>query len=60
LTAEQATRLAGAINATGLHAEAYAAEAIPEFEHAEVVHHVRCLDEGLEILEVMPGRKGPA
>jgi molybdate-binding protein len=52
LTAEQAKRLAAAIRETGLHAEALAGESIPEFEHAEVVHHLRCLDDGLEIVEL--------
>lgn len=51
LPAGQAAELAGAIEGIGIRAEAIAAESIPEFEHAEVVHHVRCLDAGLEILE---------
>lgn len=52
LTGEQAAQLAAAINETGLHAAALAAETIPELENAETVHHVRCLDKGLEILEL--------
>lgn len=52
LAAERAAELASAINTIGIHAEAIPAGSIPEFQHVEAVHHVRCLDSGLEILEL--------
>ena len=52
VSAEEAARWVVAIGQLGLHAEAIPAADIPDFGHAEVVHHVRCLDEGLEIVEL--------
>ena len=50
LTEEQARDLASAINSLGTHAEAIPTQDIPSLDHAAVVHHVKCHDEGLEIL----------
>jgi hypothetical protein len=52
LTQDAAAQVASAVNELGLHAEAVLQSEIPDFQHAETVHHVRCLDAGLEIVEV--------
>jgi hypothetical protein len=52
LTAETAERLAGAIRAIGLNAEAVDSDALPNLEQVDGVHHVRCVEAGLEILEL--------
>jgi hypothetical protein len=51
LTQEEAAHWVAAIAELGLHAEAIPAVDVPEFSHADAVHHVRLLDEGLEIIE---------
>src|SRR6185369_9886305 len=43
-------RLAAAINGLGLHAECIPAEEIPELDHGQAVHHLRCLESGLEVV----------
>ncbi len=52
LPQDVAERIAAAVNDLGLHAEAVPQSAIPGFQHAEAVHHARCLEEGLEIVEL--------
>jgi type II secretory ATPase GspE/PulE/Tfp pilus assembly ATPase PilB-like protein len=52
LTREAAEQFAAAVNEAGLHAEAVRQSDIPDFEHAEAVHHARCLEEGFEVIEV--------
>lgn len=51
-TAGQAELLASAIDKQGLQAEAIPQSEIPDFGHPEPVHHAKCLDAGLEILEM--------
>lgn len=48
----QADRLAAAIDQLGLHAESISADEIPELDHGEAVHHVKCLETGLEIIDL--------
>lgn len=55
LSREQADRLAAAINELGLHAEVIAAGEIPDFGHAEAVHHVQCPEAGLDIFGLRGG-----
>jgi len=52
LTHQAAENLAVAVNEVGLHAEVVRAADIPNFEHAEAVHHARCLEEGFEVVEL--------
>jgi hypothetical protein len=52
LSREEAERLAAAIERTGLHAAALPASEVPDLTHSEVVHHARCLDVVLQILEL--------
>lgn len=47
-----AEELARAIQTLGLRTEVVSEADLPSLEHTPVVHHVRCLDEGLEILEL--------
>jgi len=55
LSREAADHLASAINRAGVHAEAVPQREIPDFEHAEAVHHVRSKEDGLEIMELHGG-----
>lgn len=48
-TREQAEQIAAAIGKLGLKAAAFATSDIPDFDHAELLHHVRCTEIGLEI-----------
>lgn len=52
LSREQATELAEAIQSLGVAAAAIPTDEVPVFDHAEVIHHVRCLENGLEIVEL--------
>jgi hypothetical protein len=52
LDREQAERLAGSIVAAGVQAEAVSASELPILEHVPAVHHARCLETGLEIIEL--------
>lgn len=52
LDRDQAERLAQATRAIGLPTEVVADAELPSLEHAPVVHHVRCIDEGFDILEL--------
>lgn len=52
LSQEAAEGLAKAVTEAGLHAEAVPQREVPDFEHSEVVHHARCLDEGFAISEL--------
>jgi hypothetical protein len=51
LSREQADKLAAAIEKIGVRAGIVRAEEIPGFHHGEVVHHCKCTEEGLQILE---------
>ena len=55
LSRDVAEHVAAAINRAGVHAEAVSQKDIPDFEHAEAVHHVRCNGTGLEIIELHGG-----
>lgn len=50
LSREQSDQLAAAVSKLGLHAESISADEIPELDHGEAVHHVRCVESGLEIV----------
>jgi hypothetical protein len=52
LTQDVAQQIAAVVNDSGLHAEAVPEREIPAFEHAEAVHHARCVDNGFEIIEL--------
>lgn len=52
LTQDVAERFAAVVNDSGLHSEAVPERAIPDFKHAEAVHHARCIDTGFEIIEL--------
>jgi hypothetical protein len=52
LSQADAGKLAAAITGFGVNAASIADADIPHFEHAEVLHHVRCLDNGLEVIEL--------
>jgi type II secretory ATPase GspE/PulE/Tfp pilus assembly ATPase PilB-like protein len=52
LTEEEAARWVATIAQSGVHAEAIPAAEVPDFGHTEAVHHARCLDEGLEVIEI--------
>lgn len=51
LSREQAERLAAAIQKIGVRAEVASSDEVPDFHHGEVVHHCKCTDAGLEIIE---------
>lgn len=50
LSAETANQLANEVRRSGIHALAVDGASLPPLDHAPVIHHARCLDEGLEIL----------
>lgn len=52
LQRDVAERLAVEIGRIGLQAEAVAVADLPQLDHAAVVHHARCLEGGLEIVEL--------
>lgn len=52
MVATVAGKLAERIRAAGFAVEVLNSEAIPRLGNAENVHHVRCLDQGLEIVEI--------
>jgi hypothetical protein len=52
LVKSKADELANAIRKLGVNATAVAAAEIPSFEHPELVHRARCLETGLEVIEL--------
>jgi len=52
LSRDEALRVVAAVEQLGVSAASLPDDEVPEFEHAEIVHHARCLDAGLEIVEL--------
>jgi len=47
---ERAQELAGALNAIGCHAKVVEGSKLPDLKHAAQIHHLRCVDSGLEVV----------
>lgn len=50
LPREKGAQLVAGINRIGLHAELVPSGDVPALDHVQPVHHLRCLDSGLEVL----------
>lgn len=49
--AAQAQTLVAAMNRIGVRSSALPADQIPDLHHATVIHHVRCTDDGLRLMQ---------